>query len=320
MRTIVPTAFLAALFFATGASAQDCALKEYASLDMVTLPSGEIAIPVKVGGVEKNFVVELNSDKSAISGSLADALKLQRSPAPIPHIMFMLMTFSPTGPRPDQVTTTLAEGPVTVSDFPLLVMTTAKPGVDGYLGLNFFRHFEMEIDFMAGKLNLFSPDHCPGKVVYWADSGAGVVPFNYTHFGQIYFTATLDGAKVLTRLSAEPGNGRMAMETAGKLLDVRMNSPSLTPLGTDPDGEFYYRYPFKTLEIGDVTVGNPIVELHPSMNDCDGLHLYSKKDVDMAMCSTNEGLIIGQNELRKLHLFFAFKEAKLYVTAVDAHR
>jgi len=72
--------------------------------------------------------------------------------------------------------------------------------------------------------------------------------------------------------------------------------------------------------IGDVTIANPVIDLHPSLNGCDGLHGYSKKDTDMAMCSTNMGLTVGQNELRKLHLFFAFKEAKLYVTAADAHK
>jgi hypothetical protein len=31
-------------------------------------------------------------------------------------------------------------------------------------------------------------------------------------------------------------------------------------------------------------------------------------------------MYVGLNELRKLHLYFAFGEGKLYVTAADAHK
>jgi len=319
---VVAMAFALIFFWAVPpVAAQDCALKEFASLNITTLPGGEIAVPLTIGGQSHMFVVQLTNNTSAISAALADALHLKPTHSTIPHTVFFGQVFTPTSPTPDFVSVPVSEGSAAINDFHLFVVnTTPGSGADGYLGVDFLRHFEVEIDFANGKLNLFSPNHCPGAVVYWPNTGAGYTLFGYTDTGNLIFPATVDGVRILTRLSTEPGNARMALEVAAKEFDISLRSDGLKAGGADDDGSMFYHYPFKSLQIGDVSIANPTIDLKISMNACDGKHLFSKKAVDMSMCSKDMGLIVGQNELRKLHLFFSFREGKLYVTTADSHK
>ena len=60
----------------------------------------------------------------------------------------------------------------------LVLPKAANPeGLDGIIGIHAFQSMDFELDFSAGKLNLFMPDYCPGNVVYWTRSGFGQLPF-----------------------------------------------------------------------------------------------------------------------------------------------
>ena len=64
-------------------------------------------------------------------------------------------------------------------------------GVEGVLGGDFFGRFNLEYNLKAGKLNLFSPDHCPGQVVYWANQYVAM-PILHDRAGRPYSLAELD--------------------------------------------------------------------------------------------------------------------------------
>jgi hypothetical protein len=64
-----------------------------------------------------------------------------------------------------------------------------------------------------------------------------------------------------------------------------------------------YRYPFKSLSIGEVAVSNPTLRL---------------ADAPTVLADEHVSLILGMSELRYLHLYFAYHERKLYVSAVQA--
>ena len=76
-------------------------------------------------------------------------------------------------------------------------------------------------------------------------------------------------------------------------------SPLLQP-DTDPDlGGRIYRYPFKSLTFGGVAIDNPDIVLVPdAQSRFPGGHRF----------------VLGMNILRRLHLYIAYREKKLYVT------
>jgi hypothetical protein len=81
-----------------------------------------------------------------------------------------------------------------------------------------------------------------------------------------------------------------------------------------------YRYAFKTLTFEGVTVGNPNIEILPNVmnRNADQSH---KMNTNIERNSDDVALpvvIVGMDVLAKLHLYFAFKERKLYITEAAA--
>ncbi len=64
----------------------------------------------------------------------------------------------------------------------------------GILGSEMLRNVDVDFDFSANKVNLFSPDHCAGNVVYWQTPTVpvAIVPFTLNASGQHHVS---DGAR-----------------------------------------------------------------------------------------------------------------------------
>jgi len=93
----------------------------------------------------------------------------------------------------------------------------------------------------------------------------------------------------------------MALETAEDVFHVDLKSPDMKDLGEHGYGHAY-KYPFKTLTFSGVTVNNP------------DIMLVSEHD------SKIRETILGMGILRQLHVYFANREKKMYVSAASATR
>ena len=143
------------------------------------------------------------------------------------------------------------------------------------------------------------------------------------------FTANIDTALEYSTVNSDAARAR---------LDVRASSPGSQSIESlvaqDPNrkdapakgetvtvyGNRIFAHAFHTLSFGGVTVTNPKLVVHPDNTgnyDHDngqvtGSHLYHLDDNVLPDVS------IGMDVLSKLHLYFAFPERKLYVTAASA--
>jgi hypothetical protein len=340
-------ALAAALLCAHAATAaEDCALKQIASLPIATTASGKIAVPVKIGGTNRLMAVELGSATTGINANLIDELKLDTRPIPSADVPANLnnVTMMPASSAfiySDDVFTqgvlttimrkvTLPEfqmGALDIKDLPVTALPGWKnaDGIAGILGTALLQHFDVELDFANAKINVYSQDHCAGKVVYWADAYAAL-PFTINAItGGVMTPMTLDGAPLTVTLSTDPGHGEMSLGVAGKMLGVPVGAPELKhtdhphPVG----GTEWYAYPFKTLSLGGLAIQNPAIDLFAGDDFCtqDKLHgaIYVPAAKDAAtLCQSDATIKLA--ELHQLHLYFAFGEKKLYVTAADARR
>ncbi len=78
-----------------------------------------------------------------------------------------------------------------------------------------------------------------------------------------------------------------------------------------------YRYPFKELTIEGITIGSPQIDLYKDAKECRATSPYDFP-AGFQACYGASDLELGLSELRQLHVYFAFKEKKIYLTAASA--
>jgi hypothetical protein len=158
--------------------AADCNLKLYTSLDLQS--DAAPIFGVKIG--EKTYRMGLNnrSSNSMMSKPLADELHLRQSA--IRDAYFMLGSEEI---RQYAVVPSLQLGSVILENAKIAVVPNWQDtNIVGWFGADFLQRLDIEFDFAHKKVNLFSPDHCPGQVVYWTDSYTSV-PYVHGKWGNV---------------------------------------------------------------------------------------------------------------------------------------
>lgn len=314
---------LSLLFVLTALSpalADDCSLKEFASLDMGNV-DGRIVVSVTIGGKEFHFLVDTGGVYSSIDKDVASALGL--TIRPLDKRYFEL--YDAAGETADHYADVqdFAIGPIQLGHFDM-VITDHKAGEkvpDGVLAPDLLSKLEMEFDFARHKLNLFSQDHCPGRVVYWSPSSFAEVDFKYS-FSHIVFTMTLDGHDVETILDTGSRETLLGEAVSQRVLGVDEKTPGIVSSPTDSDKDLVpFGYRFKSLSAGGLGINNPLVYmLADRVKEAFRKNHSDKQDYD-PIYGTNitvPDLILGYNVISKMHLFVSYKERKLYFTAADS--
>ena len=160
------------------AQAQDCPpLKKIATVKLEPLAnSRRVLVPVTVNNVSKKFLLDTAGISGFITKESADQLQMQSLPSS--HAIKIVRTFGLGGvtyelPAAESNDTTLIS-----PEYP--VSSDRDGDIDGTL-INAFllNKGDLDIDFPGGTLNLFSPDHCPGRVNYWGAPDIGYLPLSY---------------------------------------------------------------------------------------------------------------------------------------------
>lgn len=301
------------------AVARDCSLKQFGSLDMTFRPDRGFSVPIELDGTVHPMVVSLG----AYSFLTADAVKSLQLPTYDAKSEGMIIDNADILQK--VIVPEVSIAGVTGVKLPMYVLPQSdRPmdGADGLMGTNLLRNFDAEFDFKDGKLNLFSHDHCEGQVVYWSDSAA-ILPFYNGQVDTVVLTMELDGMTVHADLNLQRATGGMFMDTAKRLFGLTPESPGMTVKTRDKNGvPTLYEYRFKSLSVGGVVVSNFVEDVFPPEPDkgypCDG-RPHNRGGTEK-VCGGINDITIGLDVLRKLRLYFAFEEKKLYVTAADAHR
>ena len=312
-------AILAFCALAGAARAQDCRLHQYGSVPL-HVADMRVSLPVTIGGVPRDFGFSLQGTFNIMSLDLVEELKIpiRRLPRDVEMRSF----------RESVTVPELIIGNIRMTDVQFLVgpRELGNPGVRGMIAIGMFGRTDIELDMAGRKLNLFSQDHCPGKVVYWTQAFSQV-PFEQQGFGFVRPKMELDGKPVTVALNL---NARSAMDmgAAKKLFGLDENSPGMTVAQTAPDGVKVYHYPFKTLSAGDFKVANPaiaIVGVPSRPGACPQGRIFDQPDsrerytLGGSACYGDLTLFLGYSVLSKLRLYFSMKEKLLYITDADAH-
>jgi Predicted aspartyl protease len=283
-QTALAIAFLAAS--GAAAAAEDCTLAIVSKLPMDIVNAGVMTVPVTLNKKPFQMLVDTGDYYSIITTRTAKLLDVN----PVPAGNFLLRGWG--GTKIDRFVNLDQFGFGRLSRDRTQFMVTPRDELnfDGLLGADFLYFFDLDFDFAKATLNLISPDHCKGKVVYWTKGEYGIVPFDYKD-RSIQLTVMLDGKEVRAVLDTGASDTVMSLEKAEDLFGIDEKTLK------DHKG----RYPFKTLSFGDVSVNNPDISL---------VSEKASKMLDWG----GPRLLLGMGVLRRLHLYISYKEETLYVT------
>jgi len=292
----------AVVLAATPAAADDCSLIRIVSVEMQVDAEGGVTVPMTVSGRTVNMLVATMSIDSMLTRSTAAALGL--SPVSLGHDYLVMFG----GHRIDSYVTAhgIDFGGLKTPSMNFLVMPDGRmpPGVGGTFAPDILRAYDDELDFANNRLSLYSPVHCPGAPAHWSNAPVSALDVVFDDDDHIALPVTLDGKALLPRLDTGASRTILSLEAAAEIFEFDGKSRLLQP-DTDPDlGGRIYRYPFKSLAFGGVTIENPDIVLVPdAQSRFPGGHRF----------------VIGMNILRRLHLYIAYREKKLYVAGPGGH-
>jgi predicted aspartyl protease len=316
---------LVLLFLGTPAMAADCvpSLRILTSVPMQSTSDHTVmVVPVTIDSSNRKFLLDTGGRVSQLSQATVQALDLP---------------LRVTDQRLIDLAGNISDAKTTVRR--LIVGAREQKGVllgvapnpdlgkslpyDGLLSTDLFVDADLDMDFGARRLTAFSTDHCDGHVIYWPANTVAVVPVSVNH-NLITFPVTVNGHAVTAVMDTGAQFSVMNMKLAKSLFGLTPGSPDMKPL-TETSGEWTvtsYGHSFDDVAFAGVDVKNLRIYLmpdqmtshdrlrHREMPDPLRLNLHREMDQDI----TVPDLILGMDVLRHLHIYFATKEKRLYIT------
>jgi hypothetical protein len=299
--------------FAGAAFGQACnkPLALRSEIQMESSNGGPSAIPVKINGTDQKLTLATAGTTTQLNETAVKAMKLetQRSDLMLPDFRGM----------PQHV------DEVTIADFamPGLHGTNLKwpvspgggrggrggdssdSGPAGLFSLNYMMVYDIDADFGSDKLRIFNQDHCPGAVMYWKAPGAvGVAPITIDN-GHVTVPVTVNGKALTAVIDTAARDSRLYSAVADHVL------------GLDPTTTKKFD---AAVAIGPLALNDVSINVVPDINAGEGAGAQGVRARASAIQAelARPEVTLGMDVLRKLHLYMAFGEKKLYVTGTTS--
>jgi predicted aspartyl protease len=282
------------------AAAESCQLNRVASLDMSIDSDGHVAVPMTVGGQTYSMLIDTGAISSMLTQSTVDQLGLW----PQVFTNADIRMFGGQKITRFVVAKDVSLGALKARTMFFLVLPDSRAGLDfqGMLAPDVMSLYDDDFDFANAKFNLFQQSACEGSLVYWTKDPYSKIPFEFDSVDQIQFTVNLDGQEVQATLDTGAADTVLDLDLAERLFGFDAKDPRLAVQDSGLKSGHAYKYPFKTLTFGGVTVSNPDIVLVPHADT----HMDSR-------------ILIGIGILRQLHMYISYRQRELFVTAASAH-
>ena len=299
----------------------NCTPKLVASLDMTPTARGLFTVPVTFNGEQHRVVVETDSIHSALNGAFVAQAGFQTKPIAERVSIEMAGALASSY----AVVPTFGIDKNTGADIAFIVDPSGEPvhnDIVGSIGMDLLGNFDLDLDFKANKLNLFSSNSCEGGGVYWSKTYQEL-PLDMST-GRANTQMVLDGKDVSVTMATGSTISYMRADVAKALFGITptVQNDVQTPANIATAPANY----FKSLEGGGLSIGRPAIALFgdPNAPPCDNHRHHHLANPTSAMtvlttCYSNGQVTLGLREMRQLHLYLAFKAGKVYFTAADAN-
>ncbi|HLG88530.1 MAG TPA: aspartyl protease family protein [Alphaproteobacteria bacterium] len=182
-------------------------------------------------------------------------------------------------------------------DISFVVSPIGWTGIDGTLGTNWLQTMDLEIDPAARRVVFYERDHCGSGAIRWQHRDPVAVRMRVRSSDQPIVPVHLDGREMDALVDTGTPDTVLSLDAARRLFGLGPDSPGILPgysraLGGGKS-EPSWRYRFRTLAIGDLVFDHPWVTL-------------------ARMSGGGPELILGMEQLRRLHLFLTDSDGILY--------
>ncbi len=334
------TLYLACIFAvsATAAQAQDqnCPpLKQVAAIKLDQTQDGRWLVPVTINGNAKKFLLSTRDAASAMWIEYAKELNLEITDATAPAAPSGApsgggrgrgSSDTPSAPAQKAQVARLegfALGPIQsgAGYFKVANDTNkereANADVVGILGTDLLSREDFDMDFGAKTLNLFSSDHCAGRVVYW-NGPTVAVPFTIDTKGQIRFPLVVDGTELSGTLDTGAAHTTMSLVFGKRKLGISETDEGYDRVETPPLAPAQYTHRFKAIDLGGLALPNPLVYVIDDSQTNKPRVSNSAAIRDVVVDATIPDVVLGTSVLNKFHLYIETRERKIYVTPAVA--
>ena len=316
--SILGSLVLAMLLPGGAIAAEDCGpLKQINAVELVAGPNRAL-VPVSINGIPKLFLLDTGGDVTQISGEVADELKLIKQDSNL-KLLDMYGHASNKMVRIDKFTLGRLHGEnvnMAIQPNPDFGKGTRYVGI---FGPDMMGRYDVDIDFGTYKMNYFSPEHCPGHVVYWPHAALGVIPITF-HKRHIRLPVQVDGKELRAEIDTGATNTTMRATAAKRVFDIVPETPGNVPLNTQGMAAAFGRV-FSTLDFEGVAVKNPHIVIVPELIGSKDPNNGTRTDTRAKMVDDLDDrpdMLIGMDILKKLHLYIAFDENKIYISEASA--
>ena len=296
------------LFGVSAHAEQNCSLKLIAAIPAELQADGKLLLSAAMDGLPTKILLDTGANYSMVSAAVVSALKL-----PLTHTNATLIgadgSLAVTLTQIDELR--LGNGTSRNQKFVVqpLPKHGAKESYSGIFAADYLSLDEVEIDLADGKVNLFSQDHCPGKVVYW-DQGAYEFPIDVTRDGHIELDVRIDGERVKAWLDTGAGTSFMTRRVAQSQLDISADELNkgapIQILGLSGQGVEARSHVFGKIELSSFVLKNwPVVVTDPPSGEA----RYARGTPDM---------VIGMDVISRFRMFISYGEGKIYFTPAVA--
>jgi hypothetical protein len=308
-------------FAALPAYAADCSIKMVASVKTMRGPSDTMLVPLKILGDARYLLLDTGGFFSELTSQFVSEMALRTH-----HVGTLQYDIS--GKPLDQAAYAddVSLGQLQISSLQFMVAPSEvgakKSNISGMLAPNMFSAYDLDLDFPGNKFQLMSQDHCPGQVVYWPHSAVAAVPMRVNDDKRVVFPVQLDGHTVQAMLDTGMPQTSLSLGVARTTFGVDVNGPDVEQATDKDTGTKVYRHHFKTLTFEGMTVNNPVIDLLPdSMRRNMLLNAFNESEQSGATGLQGQPvLFLGMSTLKSLHVYIAYKEQMLYITAGDGGR
>ena len=298
---------------------KDCGPKRVASLDLVVAGDNYLLVPVTIQDSKAYMVLDLARGLSSVTASAVDRLSLK--PNSLPTHFYVHADGKPVQKLVTATQFALGDFRFKSGNFWVLPKQEfrsdlADAPVVGILGADAFARVDIELDLAHRKMNLFSPDHCPGQVVYWS-SKYDSAPIGIGYLGEFYFPMELDGRKLETTLSTSHGMTTLRMDVTRTLYHFDNHSPGVET-ETDDAGRTKAQYRAMKLSGEGLNIIDARIALVDPPRDSPCTLSSYHGVINYENCRGVSPLSLGRDVIAKLHLYIATKEKMLYFTPAEA--
>ena len=345
-------AWVAFLGLSGAASAATCSLPLLAaSADLKPVPGNDLmTVPVEVNGTPEQFLLDVGTDPTEVSQAavaqlgLPQATKVTEDITPSGSSMkggsLAALTNGGLGNVSvydvrDKTGSAGAQTRVRITSFTLgratgqhlvfLVANDAEMGksepYDGLLTGDFFKQYDIELDFGGHQINYLTPTKCtdPNQVVLWPHSAAAVIPMTMVD-GKISVPVSIQGHQINAVIDTSSSRTVMRRDIAELIVGLKADTPEMMPVSglSDGKGQPVYGHTFSQIAFpGGVAADNvPTLILTNSLT-----HEISSRMVLGSWARSTDAnipdLTLGMDVLHQLHLYVVYGQKNLYVTTAD---